>query len=210
MLKRKKSRKKTINKKKSSPPQSSWRPEQLKRELSDPDKMQKYFNRLRKILETSEAFKSLLFPAEKLMQSLDKIAVDLEKKLAILETDDKRLEIFRLILPQFVTPQYANSIEKNLTSYLTEKKVNKKTFAAISTGLFFVEWHRKNPQKMHLNPLWDLVFSSGICPGAWFVWVATLPSSNDWMMVFACSAIKRSVWTSCSNSMFVGSANLEG
>jgi tetratricopeptide (TPR) repeat protein len=132
----------------------------LREELSDPRKLQKQMNRLQTLLRTKPFFASLRLPPEPLAACLDDVSVIHADELSRMDGDrDQREFILSKVFGRFLTADYIRSVESTLMKYLGTPEAKPSNLKAVAAGLFFLEFHRKNPQDAARNPLWDILFT---------------------------------------------------
>ncbi|MBN1551026.1 hypothetical protein JW979_06140, partial [bacterium] len=74
------------------------------------------------------------------------------------DLDQQRSKILELILPKILTRRTLKDFEKKLLKTLKHSQDVSDTVTAVATALFFLEMHKKHPERAFRNPLWDLVF----------------------------------------------------
>ncbi len=133
-------------------------PDALRRELSNPARLQKHIDRLESLLKSTPEFTPLRFSPEPLLAALDTIADDFGEMLESLDDPEAQREsILEKLLPGVLNRSFIKRIETVFTKYL-KKQAAPSAVMAVGAGLFLIEIHRRQPETAHQNPLWHVIF----------------------------------------------------
>jgi len=147
-------------------------PDTLRRDLTDPERLQVMMGHLGELLQEEPALQSLRLPAQPLLDALDDLAETSHAHLKAL--DDplyQRITILNRTLPGLLNRKFVDRFEKTLVPYLATVKTIPRHFRAVSAGLYFLEIHNRQGGEPGVNPLWNLVFDLS--------WEAAMASSGD-------------------------------
>ncbi len=162
MMNRKKNKKKQKNSSQNSSTrvrQTPLTPETLRRDLSDPARLQHAMDHLTELIRREPGLQPLRFPAEKLMTALDELAeTSAEELQAMSDPLAQRIAIITHAVEPLITRKFSDLVEKTLMSFLERTKNVPRDFRAASAGLYFLEIHNRQGSEPGANPLWNILF----------------------------------------------------
>jgi len=133
--------------------------EQLKDELSDPKRMEKHLKRLNVLFKTNQSLQILRLPREPLLKIFDEVAEEQELGLTVEEENSTPRElVMSRALSKLLSRRLIKDTESALMAILNESSASPAELKAIAAGLFCIEFHRKSPETLSTNPIWDIIF----------------------------------------------------
>jgi len=142
-----------------NPPRNPLNPEALRRDFTDPDRLQALMDHLGVLLREEPGLQEIRLPPRTLLDALDDLAESSGDELRAMDDPFRqRIAILNHTLSPMLSRRFVDRFEKALLAVMENVKRVPRHFRAVAAGLYFLEIHNRQGGEPGANPLWNLLF----------------------------------------------------